>query len=103
MSSTTETQLCKWSPVAMLVLVTLILNLPVRAQDLSADAATTVTFSQQTTPNNGPNNFLSGIAGDATNDIWAVGTTVPGAIGLHFNGTTWKSVPMALPTSANMT
>ena len=74
-----------------------------RAQEVSVDAATPVTFSQQTTPNNGPNNFLSGIAGDSANDIWAVGTTVPGPIGLHFNGTTWKSVPMALPTRANMT
>jgi len=101
MNATTEKQLFKWPPVAILVL-TLTLNLPVRAQEASIDAATTVTFSQETTPNNGPNNFLMGIAGDAANDIWAVGSTVPGPIGLHFNGTTWKSVPMALPTRANM-
>jgi hypothetical protein len=103
MYSTTETRCCKWSLAAILVLAAIILNLPVRAQEVSADAATTVTFSQQTTPNNGPNNFLNGIAGDSANDIWAVGSTAPGAIGLHFNGTTWKSVPMALPTRANMT
>jgi len=102
MSTTTERQLLKWSSVAMLVLVTLTLNLPLRAQEINFDATTSVTFSQQTTPNNGPNNFLGGMAGNSANDIWTVGTTVPGPIGLHFDGTTWKSIPMALPTRANM-
>jgi hypothetical protein len=102
MSFMTAKQFSKWPPVAMFVLVILTLNLPVRAQEAGTDAPTTIAFSQQTTPNNGPNNFLMGIAGDAENDIWAVGTTVPGPIGLHFNGTMWKSVPMALPTRANI-
>jgi hypothetical protein len=102
MSTTTERRLLKWSSVAMLVLVTLTLNLRVRAQEISAAAGTTVTFSRQTTPNNGPNNFLGGMAGDSANDIWTVGTTAPGPIGLHFDGTNWKSIPMALPTRANM-
>src|SRR5215467_1191392 len=102
MSSMTETEPCKRFPAALLMLVILTLNLLVRAQEITDDAATTVTFSQQMTPNNGPNNFLMGIAGDSANDIWAVGTIVPGPIGLHFNGTTWKSAPMALPTRANM-
>ena len=100
MSSTTNKTLHYWSLVAVLMLVSATLNSPLQAQDIAV--STPVAFSQQTTPNNGINNFLFAISGDADNDVWAVGTTAPGAIALHFNGTAWSAVPMALPSADDM-
>jgi hypothetical protein len=70
--------------------------------DYSAAGNSSAVFTAETTPNPGLNNFLFGISGDSETDIWAVGTFASGALGLHFDGTTWKSVPMALPTTADM-
>jgi hypothetical protein len=83
-----------------MMLVSVTLNLPLHAQDF--DVSTPVTFSQQTTPNSGVDSFLFAISGDADNDVWAVGTTAPGTIALHFNGTAWGAVPMALSNTADM-
>jgi len=98
--NTWRNQVLKWSPAALLLLV-LTLHLPMRAQESSTD--TGITFTQQTTPNTSINNFLFAIAGDSANDIWAVGTHAPGTIGLHFDGTTWTDVRMALSNTADMT
>jgi len=102
MNSTTKNRLLKWSPVAALVLASLTFNLPLRAQQLTGDAATPITFTQETTPDTSLNNFLFAISGDSVKDIWAVGTHAPGAIGLHFNGSTWTSVPMASSATADI-
>ena len=97
--NTWRNQLLKWSPAAVLLLV-LTLNLPLRGQELTTDPS--ITFTQQTTPNTSLNNFLFAISGDSANDIWAVGTHAPGTIGLHFDGSTWTDVPMALSNVADM-
>ena len=102
MTSTTKNRLLKWSPVAVLVLASLTFNLPLRAQELAGDAAPPIIFNQETIPNTSLNNLLFAISGDSVKDIWAVGTHAPGAIGLHFDGTTWTSVPMAMSTTADM-
>jgi hypothetical protein len=44
------------------------------------------------------NNFLFGVSGDATNDVWAVGTAALGATFIeHFDGTSWSVVPSPSP------
>lgn len=55
-------------------------------------------WSQVSTPNPGNENSLDAITVIAPNDIWAVGHIgfylhPQGAIALHWNGTTWTSVP----------
>ena len=102
MSFTKNQTLVRWSPVAAMLLVSLTINSPLRSQEVTDTAITPVTFSQQTTPNNGINNFLFAISGDADNDVWAVGTSVNVALGIHFDGSKWSSVPMALPNTADM-
>jgi hypothetical protein len=92
---------CSLAAAVLLLLPTF--NLPIQAQ-ASPDAPVpgVVTFVAEQTPDPGFNNFIFGISGDSENDIWAVGTFAPGALGLHFDGTIWKSVPMALPNTADM-
>lgn len=96
---------CCSSGFALLTTVFLTFHLPVRAQEPDAALAPPLplVFTQEPTPNLSSNNFLKGASGDSDNDIWAVGTTAPGAIALHFDGSTWTSVPMAASTTADMT
>ena len=102
MNSTTKNRLLQWSPIAVLLLASLTVNLPLRAQELTGDTATPLIFDQETTPNTSLNNLLFAISGDSVKDIWAVGTNVPGALALHFDGSTWTSVPMAMSATADM-
>ena len=94
----------RWPSAAALVLVFLTFILPVRAQDSTIGTLTLarITFTAEQTPNPDLNNILSGMSADSENDIWAVGTAAPGAIGLRFDGSTWISVPMELPNTASM-
>jgi len=98
MTSARNKALRRWSRAALFTLVSLTLNTHLNAQDSTAP----VTFTQQTTPNPRPNSFLSAISGSSETNIWAVGTTTPGAVALHFNGSTWRSVTMAASANANM-
>ncbi len=93
--------LSRWSSVATLVLASLTPNLSVQAQTSdSGDAAVApVTFTQQTTPNPFVSNFVFGISGDSDNDIWAVGAF---AQALHFDGSKWRAVTVALPFTADL-
>lgn len=72
-------------------------NITAHAQDssdvsLSATAPAASIWTAMNTPNPGGNNFLFAIDGDSQNDIWAVGSQVPGSLALHFNGTSWSAV-----------
>src|SRR5215467_1877803 len=98
MTSARHKALRRWSRAALFTLVSLTLNTHLYAQDSTAP----VTFTQQTTPNPRPNSFLSAISGSSETNIWAVGTTTPGAVALHFNGSAWRSVTMAASANANM-
>ena len=93
----------RWSPAAALLLALLTFNLAVQAQDSSNESTPASTiFTVERTPNPSINNFLFGISADSEKDIWAIGTFASGALALHFDGAKWKSVPMALPTTADM-
>lgn len=90
--------------VVSVMLASAIFNIAAQAQDSSAEnaAPTPVTFHQEKTPNPELNNLLFGISADAENDIWSMGTFATGALALHFDGSKWSSVPMALPFAADM-
>jgi hypothetical protein len=105
MSTRTFPALSRCSLAAALLLLLPTFNLAVQAQamlDGSATSPATAAFGVEKTPNPAFNNFLFGISGDSENDIWAVGTIVQGALGLRFDGSNWKSVPMALPNTGDM-
>ncbi len=95
----------RWSAAPVLLLLLLTLSLAVQAQSSLNEIATTPSaakFNVEKTPNPDFNNFLFGISGDSVRDIWAVGTFASGALGLHFDGAKWRSIPMALPNTADM-
>lgn len=104
MNSCKLRSLSRCLPAVVLLLATLAFNLAAQAQasDSGDATATPITFTQEKTPNPAFNNFLFGISGDSENDIWAVGTFATGALGLHFDGSKWRAVPMALPFMADM-
>ena len=41
-------------------------------------------------------NALNAVDATASNDVWAVGTSLQGALTLHWNGTKWTNVPLGL-------
>lgn len=91
-------------PVLALLLACLTVNIAARAQDSpdESTASAPVVFHRENTPSPAFNNILRGISGDVENDIWTVGTFAQGALALHFDGSKWGTVPMALPNTADM-
>jgi hypothetical protein len=59
-------------------------------EDLSI--ATTSIWSQETTPNPGPNNLLFSLSADSENDIWAVGDFVS----MRFKNGMWTAFPLVV-------
>ncbi len=90
----------RWSSVAAVLLTFLTSTILVQAQTLeNGDATAPVTFTQQKTPNPLITNFAYGISGDSESDIWTVGAF---SQAMHFDGSTWHAVSMALPFMADM-
>ena len=67
----------------------------VLAVSVAAQAQNSI-FLVENTPNLPGDNFLSAIAGDAENDLWAVGS-----LSLHFDGSTWTAIPLAATNQMN--
>jgi len=90
-------------PVFVLLLASLGVSISSQAQDAPENATSApVVFQREATPSPAFNNLLFGISADAENDIWAVGSFAQGALALHFDGSKWSLVPMALPNTADM-
>jgi hypothetical protein len=97
--------LSRWSSAIALSLAVLTCSAAAWAQDLAEESATDSAlgvFTVENTRSPQPNNFLSDISGASEKDIWAVGSFATGALGIHFDGTRWTAVPMALPNLADM-
>jgi len=67
----------------------------VLAVSVAAQAQNSI-FLVENTPNLPGDNFLAAIAGDAENDLWAVGS-----LSLHFDGSTWTAIPLAATNQMN--
>ncbi|HEX3471738.1 MAG TPA: hypothetical protein VHT28_11190 [Silvibacterium sp.] len=97
--------LSRWSSAIALSLAVLTCSAAAWAQDPAEESATDSAlgaFTVENTPSPEPNNFLFDISGASENNIWAVGSFATGALAIHFDGTRWTAIPMALPNLADM-
>jgi len=85
-------RLARLSPLATVLLATLLFSLAVQAQpsqEKSSAPAQSI-WQLETTPNIGAANVLQSLSADSENDIWSVGDFVS----LHFDGAAWTAFPL---------